>query len=248
MKLADFPRLWDDACEMVRSDRELLFTVAAATLFLPSLVFSWLNAGLGEATWVLAFVFAALNLFVTYLGQTVILRLFLAHGGTIGFLLRDSVALVLPMIATVVLVSLGVAGGMILFIVPGIYLAGRLALASSLVADRRLPAVLALRLSWEKTGKSGFPLGVMIVGLGVALLATLFVLASFAGAVFGGNTDTAAKASLATGFWGLGKWAFELTLGVGATIGSVYMNAFYVAIYRRFATDASTADAGSAGV
>lgn len=84
------------------------------------------------------------------------------------------------------LTSIAIGIGFILFIIPGIYIALRLAFVSFLVIDEQMGAMDALQASWQMTdGYAGrlFGLGLVAVGLLLAGLLALFVGVFIAGPI-----------------------------------------------------------------
>lgn len=204
--------------------------VAAAFLFLPQLLFNW---RVGDATPdqlfaagraggdILALLFLIL---MSLLGQLVAVRISIddgTAGDTLGDLLRTAVRRLLPALAASLLQGMAVFAGLLLFILPGIWLFARLCLATPLVATSQPDPIEALKRSWQLTDGQALKiigmLGVLVLGL---LLVTIGI-AGLGAAV--GVVSTIAAGQPEEG-WGIGRWLFELlAAGASAAIGLVYI-------------------------
>ncbi|MFN3370071.1 MAG: hypothetical protein ACK4Z0_00910 [Sphingomonadaceae bacterium] len=225
-----FGQLWPETVELIRRHRPLLVPVAAAFLFLPQLLFNWrvgdatpdqlFTAGRagGDAVALLFLVLMSL------VGQLVIVRIAVDDGtgdDTLGAALQRAVQRVLPALAASLLQGMAVFAGLLLFILPGIWLFSRLCLATPLVATSVPDPIDALKRSWQLT--DGHSL--RIIGmLGVLLLALLLVTIGIAGlGAAVGVVSTIAAGQTESG-WGIGRWLFELlAAGASAAIGLAYI-------------------------
>ena len=197
MKMS-YGRIWDDMVAMFRGHSELLLAVAGVFLFLPSLLSHLLipEPMISERG------VAALEQFVahyranfrtifllslpTALGQAAILALLLdAARPTVAMALRKGLMLLPGFVLLNILVNFTVAFGLLLFILPGLYLIGRTyAAAAALVAENQPNPLRAYGRGIAITRGNGWRvlgmLAIMVV-IGIILSAAL---TSVVGVVF----------------------------------------------------------------
>jgi len=226
-----FGRLWPLTLAVVKRHAELLVPVALAFLFLPQLLFNWrvgdalpdelfgadrLAGDLGALAFLLLF---------SLIGQLVI-TFIAARDGTDGLtlaqVLKRSMLLLLPALAASMMQGLAVGFGLLLFILPGLWLLSRLVLVMPLIATDVPDPVNALRTSWRLT--EGHAL--KILGM-LAILVLGFIMLSVGinglGAAVG-VISTVATGQPAEG-WGLGRWLFESVAALAsAFIGTIYLS------------------------
>ncbi|WP_166036592.1 hypothetical protein [Sphingosinicella sp. YJ22] len=179
-----FSRVWDDTLKMLGANAGLLTAIAGVFLFLPAvlvahfvpppeggttpaemieLMVAWWQ---GNAHWML------LSAVVNMVGLIAIYLLLLAEPRmTVG----GAVAAALPilpfyLLLTVVL-NLTLAIGFLLFVIPFIYLLGRLSLASPvLVAEKRRAPFAALERSWALSRGLGWQIALLVLLVYIAAL------------------------------------------------------------------------------
>jgi hypothetical protein len=225
-----FGRLWAATTGIVARHRELLLPLAGAFFFLPQLLFGWrvgertpaelfaADRWLGDAL-VLALVAAG-----SLVGQLVVARIAAedgTRGDTLGDVLAQAATLLLPALAASLIQSIGVAFGLLAFILPGLWLLSRLILVVPVIAVEATDPVVALKRSWAlTTGQS-----LRILGM-LALLILGFLLLSLAVEGLGsalGVVSTVATGRPASG-WGIGRWLLEiLRAGLSAALGLYFM-------------------------
>ncbi len=215
-----YDRAWADVVAMARANVGLLATLAGVFLFLPSFAM-WLFAPLvppaGDDG------SQALNFFVDYyrghwpafvaltvassFGQIAMLALLLDRSRpTVGEALGTAGRMLLPYLGLTILTNLALVFGFFAFLVPGLYLMGRLAIVGPvMVAERMTNPVAAIQRSWDRTAGrgwrvSGFLLLIAIVGW-IALSAATSVIGVVAGLVLpeGGKALVAAAADAVGG-------------------------------------------------
>lgn len=230
MSLPPFGQLWPETIDLVRRHRPLLVPVASAFLFLPQLLFNWrvgdatpeelFSAGRagGDAVALLFLVLMSL------LGQLAIVRIAIddgTAGDTVGDVLRTAARRLLPALAASLLQGMAVFAGLLLFILPGIWLFSRLCLATPLVATCQPDPIEALRHSWRLTDGHSLQIIGMLGVLVVGLLMVTIAIAGLGAAV--GVVSTIAAGQPAEG-WGVGRWLFELlAAGASSAIGLIYI-------------------------
>ena len=172
-----------DAWGLFLRDRSLLIRLAGPFLFWPALALGLLvpapplpDEGVGEATaqatawidsvgqwaghyggWYLA------SYAVGLIGTAALLALVLGEGRlTVGEALSRALGIAPRYVLAMVLVALPVGAGMLLYILPGLYVAGRLLLVGPvLLAERRMAAVAALARSVKLTRGAGLPMAAL---------------------------------------------------------------------------------------
>lgn len=240
-----FGRLWPETVALVRRHADFLLPVGGAFLFLPQLLFAW---HVGDADPKLLFrgerfvgdalAFAGLIL-VSQLGQLVIAFMAVRDGtggSTLGELLGQGGRRLLPATAAWLMQGLAVGFGLVLFILPGLWLLARLALVLPLVATDEPDPVNALGASWRLT--NGHALRILAM-LSLLLVGFLLIVIGINGVGMAiGVISTVATGQPAEG-WGLGRWLFE-TMGAAAsaTVGLFY-TCFLGILYRTLAERAA---------
>lgn len=198
----DMGAAWDDALVLLRSHSALTGTIAAVFLFLPTLAVSWFGPSPIEpatgatldqiiqamrANFRQELPYQLLIALVAAVGGVGILRLWLARTGTsvsdaLGFALK-----MLPtMIAVQILTGLAMGIGFILLVVPALYLIGRLALVSAVVADRNVANPLtAIGDSWALTKENGWRIFFFLFLVGLVIVIATLILGGVVAAIFG---------------------------------------------------------------
>ena len=224
-----FGLLWQETQDVVRRHADLMLPVAGLFLFVPQLLLSRQMGGRAPAALfsgpeaMLDFIVLPLVLIVGIVGQLVLYSLAL-HDGTAGYrlgdVIRQSFARLLPAIAVSLVQGIAVGVGLILFILPGLWLMARFVAALPLVATDEPDPVRAIQRSWEFTAGRGLN----ILGM-LAMLISAFLLLSLAFTGLGsalGVAGTLAAGQPQAG-WGVGRWLFEVTTtGVTAIFGLYY--------------------------
>ncbi|MDQ1157176.1 hypothetical protein QE385_001503 [Sphingomonas sp. SORGH_AS 950] len=189
-----------DAWGLFRRNADLTLRLAAPFLFLPTLALGLLvpapplpeeDAADGAAR-AMAWVDSVGNwagqyggwYFATYaiglIGIAALLALHLGGGRlTVGQALNVSLRIAPRFLLAMILVALPVGAGMLLYILPGLYVAGRLLLVGPiLLAERRMPALAALARSFALTRGVGLPMAALAscTYLGGMILGQPFIL------------------------------------------------------------------------
>ncbi|MFE8582973.1 hypothetical protein ACFX59_02585 [Sphingomonas sp. NCPPB 2930] len=189
-----------DAWGLFRRNADLTLRLAAPFLFLPTLALGLLvpapplpeeDAADGAAR-AMAWVDSVGNwagqyggwYFATYaiglIGTAALLALHLGGGRlTVGQALNVSLRIAPRFLLAMILVALPVGAGMLLYILPGLYVAGRLLLVGPiLLAERRMPALAALARSFALTRGVGLPMAALAscTYLGGMILGQPFIL------------------------------------------------------------------------
>ncbi len=225
-----FGRLWPLTLGVLKRHAELLVPVALAFLFLPQLVFNWHVGDTPPADLFgadrLAGDLAALAflLLLSLIGQLTISFIAVRDGTwglTLGEVLQRSLKLLIPALAVSMMQGLAVGFGLLLFILPGLWLLSRLVLVVPLIATDVADPVHALKASWRLT--EGY--SIRILGM-LAILILGFIMLSLG--INGLGAAIGVVSTVATGQpedgWGLGRWLFEALAGLAsALIGVLYL-------------------------
>jgi hypothetical protein len=91
------------------------------------------------------------------------------------------------------LATLGMFGGLILLIIPGLYLAARWSISTPLIVGEEYTAIDALKESWRRTQSSAWPIVGCFVVVGLLLV---LVMVAFAGVLFVPSVEAAGEGSL----------------------------------------------------
>lgn len=176
----DYSDWWNDIVATARANASILLAVAAAFVFLPVLVASFLTVPIAPApsgasieevvaaytrffseNWPLQLALLVL----TTMGQLLLFIVLLdARRPSVGEAFRIALPLFLPLLLTNLLIRLIVVAGLFALIVPGLYLLGRVLLGGpALVAERGGHPLRAVARSWALTGGHGFRIALFVV-------------------------------------------------------------------------------------
>ncbi len=209
-----------------------MLPVVGMFLFLPQLLMSW-QIGDRSPKDLFTGPEALLDVLVLPLvmvagiaGQMVIYFLAI-HDGTAGFrlgeILRLAASRLLPAIDVSLVQAIAVGVGLLLFIVPGLWMMARFVSALPLVATTEPDPVKAMQESWALTsGRS-----LRVLGM-IALLISAFLLLSvvFVGLGAAMGVVGTVIASKPTMGWGIGRWLFELVTTAAAAVFGLYYLCF----------------------
>jgi hypothetical protein len=173
-----YSAVWDDTAALVRNNFSLVAALALAFIFLPALLIGHFlpQPVPGEDPWAWVSEFREymsgnwpwllLQALANSLGMMAILKLVLARGGTsVGAALAAAAAILPFYFVAGFVANLIVFAGMMLLIVPGLYLLGRLVPLGPVMAaeDRRNP-LAAIGRAFEVTRGNGWRvLGIVIL-------------------------------------------------------------------------------------
>lgn len=176
-----YDRVWADVVAMARSNAVLLLTLAGVFIFLPSFAL-WLMLPVPQATGAgeeaikqfVAYYQRNLGAFVLVnaiaaLGQIVILVLMIDRNRpTVAEAISGGLRLFPGYFLASLISNLAIMFGILLFVVPGLYVLGRFVVLGPVMADLRLGnPLLGLRESWQRTQGVGWRIVglVMLVGI-----------------------------------------------------------------------------------
>jgi len=236
----DMGAAWEDSVALMKSYTALTGTIAAFFLFLPSLAVAWFGPAPIEppqgATLeqIVATFEQNVRQFLPYqlavalfaiVGTLAILRLWLSRNATsVGEALAFAGRMIPTLIGLQILTGLILALGFVLLIIPGLYLIGRLALVSPLVADRGIGnPVEAIRTSWDMTRDNGWAIFFFLLLVTIAIAIIMLILSGVVSVITGTGPGIG---HIVSGF-------VESALGVVATMVTIAVSA---ATYRQLAT------------
>lgn len=190
-----YDQAWADCVAMARAHTSLLLAITGVFVLLPQFAQGLFIAppeikGFDQAAIVAWNEYLSENFLTLFLlnlpvalGQAAILSLVLApEKPTVGQALTNAATLLLSIIVLSLIVNVMIFGGFILFIVPGIYLLGRLSVAASAqMAERIANPIVAIQRSMALTAKNGFE----IAGLMILIIVVGYIIAMAIGAVVG---------------------------------------------------------------
>jgi hypothetical protein len=229
-----YSRIWEDTVRLIRTHASLAAALAGVFLFLPSLLMGHfvpmpevtdsneLFRVLGEHFrenfhWVL------LSAILSAAGTLAILMLVFRGGATsVGAAIAAAFGLLVPYFVAVVLTGIPVAIGLILLILPGLYLMARfLPLGAVMVAEGERSSIGAIRRTWAVTKGHGWA----ILGLFLLIFVAGLVLMSVIGTLIGLVLHFALPE-------GLAKFMSLIVSTAASTALQVVTIFLYAAIYR----------------
>jgi hypothetical protein len=243
-----YSAIWDDTARMLRSHGSLFLALAGVFFLLPALLTGYLiPAPTGQASSVGAmmgyyrenWLWVLIGNLVNAIGAvSIYLLLFDRRGGTVGSAIAAALPIVPLYFLLSVLVSLLIGFGLALFIIPGIYLLGRIAISGTvMIAENRKSPFNAISAAWRLTRGKGWAVAGLVLLVGIAGGILSFAIAAVLGTVF----------ILVGGREGIGGL---LVLILSSALMAAFLTVLIVllaAIYRRLASASSAAPAAEQG-
>lgn len=240
MDQRSFGTAWAATLAFIQGNTAVLLPLAGMFIFLPQLLFQY-GAGeliaaetLPQGSGLRVGLFLGLLLATSVVAQITITRMAAGDAGdaTLGAQLASAFTLLLPAIAATLLQGIAIFAGLMLLILPGLYLIGRLLFTLPVLACETSDPVEALKRSWHLTEGNGFRLLACLMALVLGILAVSVLLAGLGAAV--GVIGTVAAGGAPVDGWGIGRWLFELvSTGVSALMSVVYI-VFVAKLYRAY--------------
>lgn len=235
-----YSAVWNDAVRMLKQHGSLLFAIAGVFFLLPGLLLGYFvpqPTGSGQDAvnalmlhyrenwpWLL------LANIVNLVGGIAIYRLlFDRDGGTVGSAIAGALPILPVYFIMTVLSSMAIGAGMVLFILPGIYLLGRLVISgATMVAEGHRGPLRPIGRAWELTRRRGWAVAGLVIIIMVASIVLMFVVTAVFGAVF----------LLVGGREGLGPLLILILNSVLMAVFTTVMIVLFAAIYRALAAAA----------
>lgn len=234
-----YSAIWDQAARLLKGHASLLTAIAGVFLFLPEMLVAYLLPAPEAKTWGemvrLMTAYLEANWLALLLVQVVgaagsiamLLLLFDRAGISVGEALRRSLPLLAPYIVASFLSNLLILFGLFVFLIPGLYLAGRLATVAPLIVAEGVknPIDAVRRGSAQTHGKGWAVFGLLLLILFAGSL-VVFATSSVIGAIL----------LLAAGQQVGGLLSLILDAALGAALTTVLLMV-YASVYLHLAGD-----------
>ena len=238
-----YTEVWQDAVRMLRVNASLFLGIAGVFFFLPALLVGHLIPQPEGASTIAAAIadmerymnanwhWVLLASLVNSVGAIAIyLLLFDRQGRTVGSAISSALPILPFYFILSLIVSVSILFGMVLLVVPGLYLAGRLMVSGALmVAERRRSPIAAVGGSWRLTKGKGWAIAGLLVVIFVVGWILTTAITSVLGVIF----------LLAAGREGLGPLLVIILQSALGAVFSIVLIVLFAAIYRRLAAPAS---------
>jgi hypothetical protein len=245
-----YNEVWEETVRTLRSNSSLLFAVAGVFLFLPTLIVGYVAPPPPDAQSVTAMInhfqeslwLRLAALIVSFIGNLAILTLVLDDNRpTVGRSIQAALGMLPAYFLLSLLSGFMIIAGLFFFLLPGLYLIGRLAASGpALVAEGRRNPLEIIRRSFDLSKGKGWA----VIGLLIILFIAFYVLMLAVTLVFGSLLLLLDRAT------GLTVGTF-LLLCLGAAISAAFNTVFMVliaSIYRRLRRIQEPAGAPSSGI
>ncbi|MDZ7587924.1 MAG: glycerophosphoryl diester phosphodiesterase membrane domain-containing protein [Parasphingorhabdus sp.] len=179
MKKLDYMEAWNDAVALARQHREAILAIAGVFLFLPSLLaaqflpavelpkdgdFAGVMAAYNayfEANWPGILIS---NLLLTFGGFAIYVLVAQRSASTVGHILRITARWFGIFLLANILTGFATLAGLLLFVLPGLYIAARLSPLPMVIArEGERSAATAVRRAWEVTKGNGLAVLAMLM-------------------------------------------------------------------------------------
>jgi hypothetical protein len=236
-----YSAVWDDTVRLLRSHGSLILALAGVFIFLPGLLtaalipqaqaetVAQLSAAMSEYVR-RAWLWILLETLVNMIGTIAILRLiFPRQTSTVGAVIAASLPLVPTYFVAAIVSNVMVFIGLLLFIIPGIYLVGRLTpIGPVIVAEERRNPFDAIRRSFEVTAGKGWAVAGLVIVVAIAGAIVMLVANSLLGVVM-----------LLVAGQKIGVLLSTIVGSATAAAFTTLLILLYAAIYRRLTGDSS---------
>ena len=196
-----YSAVWSDTMRMLRQHGSLLLAVAGVFFLLPGLLLGYFlpqptGSGPDMMNAMMAYYYGnwpwlVLANIVNLVGYIAIYRLlFDQRGGTVGGAIGGALPILPMYFVMTVLTGMAVGAGMVLFVLPGIYLLGRLVVSgAAMVAEGHRGPLAPIGRAWDLTRRRGWavagreglgPLLVLILNSALIAIFTTVLIVLFA--------------------------------------------------------------------
>lgn len=243
-----YSAVWNDTVRMFGGNASLLLAVAGCFFFLPALLVGYLLPQPEGATTTEAMItdlsgYLAVNWHwlllanvVNMIGAIAIyLLLFDTRGHTVGGAIAGAVPILLPYLLLSILSSLAIGVGLMLLVLPGFYLLGRLGISGAvMVAENLRNPIAAIARTWDWTKGRGWAVAGLIILVAITGMVLIFVVGAVLGSVI----------LLSLGREGVGALILLILDSAMSAAFSTVMLVLMAAIYRALAAPAE----GTSGI
>ena len=191
-----YSAVWNDAMQMLRQHGSLVLAVAGVFFLLPGLLIGYLlpqptGDGPDLMNAMMAYysdnwLWLVLANIVNLIGYIAIYRLlFDQRGGTVAGAIGGALPILPMYFVMTVLTGMAVGAGFVLFILPGVYLFGRIAVSgAAMVAEGHRGPISPIARSWDLSRRRGWAVaGLLVIVILVGSLLTM-VTTAVLGTVF----------------------------------------------------------------
>jgi hypothetical protein len=232
-----YSAIWNDAARMLKEHGSLLLAIAGVFFLLPGLLLGYflpqptgsgrdaLNALMLHYTenwpWLLA------AQIVNLVGGISIYRLlFDRQSGTVGSAIGGALPILPMYFIMTVLSSMAIGAGLVLFLLPGLYLLGRLVVSgAAMVAEGHRSPTAPIARAWDLTRRRGWAVAGLVIIVIVAGIVLSFVATAVLGTLF----------ILIGGREGLGPLLVLILNSALTAVFTTVMIVLFAAIYRALA-------------
>ncbi|WP_229956604.1 glycerophosphoryl diester phosphodiesterase membrane domain-containing protein [Parasphingorhabdus litoris] len=222
---------------LLRDHKEAILAIAGVFVFLPTLLMAqFVGEPALDGTEDLNAITAAYsaffgenalsiilsNLLISFGGFVIFFIIAPSHGGTVGDNLSKALRLFIIFLLANILTGLATFAGLLLFVIPGLYIACRLILVPIIIADHNETNPLeALKGSWDQTKNNGFSILLLILMIAIIGAITVGVVQMLIGVITGLATAGAGWPLIQNVVSALGGSALQILFTV--IIGSIYL-------------------------
>lgn len=245
-----YSAIWDESVRLLKAHGSLLAAIAGVFLLLPELIVAYayprpqpetMQQMIEQMTRYFSVNWLPLlvAMLISATGAIAMLRLLFDRGGlSVGGAIRGALPLLVPYVLANFVSNMMIVGGGFLFILPGLYLLGRLAPVGPIVAaETRRNPLDALRRAFEVTKGHGWAVAGLVVTIFIAGTLVVFAISRVIGALLllGGGQRIGGFLSL----------ILDATLATALTTVTLVV---YAAIYRRLTATPQRATSRISGI
>jgi hypothetical protein len=190
-----YSAVWNDTVALLRSHGSLLLAIAGVFIFIPLLLTGYLYPAPQSTTdpWGALRTYygenwpwLTISSLINAVGSIAMYRLIFADRGvSVGQAIAGSLPLLIFYFILTVILSAAIGVGFALFIIPGIYLLGRMIVAApAMVSENRRNPIQAIGESWRLTKGRGWAVAGLVLIVGIAGFLLTFVIVAVLGSVF----------------------------------------------------------------
>lgn len=221
--------IWQETLDALRPDFWTIFAVAAPFTLLVSVGLAVFGPPppqkLDDLTPQVVLILGLVPNVISAIAQLAVVRMVLRPGDTAGAALAAGFVALPAWVAATLVTALPLAIGVVLLIVPGLYLMARLFLVAPVIVIERAGPVTAILRSWKLTDDSAWQLVLLFVLAGLGLLGASLIAAGLGGAI--------GSVLLVLGSKGAADFAAALFPALLSTVWTVASAAASAVVYRR---------------